>query len=133
MKLGTCSMHKNVKQIFEILLLKSFGEFFKNFTSAAELPCRQASSSIISKFGLEIAWLILGMCRIDFFYFGSVQFLHKTQFRFGMSLWFGSVKKTWFGLDIIVIYFSCSTCANITATVDDNFDVTDVTHNNDKK
>jgi len=54
---------------------------------------------------------------------------------------FGSVEKTWFGLDITVIFTThviaeywvvklIKITANITVTVDDYFDVT---HNNDNK
>ena len=48
------------------------------------------------------------MCRIDFFYFSSVSVRFFMKNSDSVRNEFGSVKKTRFGLDIIVIYCSCN-------------------------
>ena len=52
---------------------------------------------------------LLGMCGIDFFYFGSVSVRF---FKNSDSVWneFGSGKKMQFVLNIIVIYYSLNRC-----------------------
>ena len=65
----------------------------------------------------------------NFFYFGTFFFL-KTRIRFGMSL--VRFKKTWFSSDIIAIYYSCIS-KYYSGSGWHDFDVTDVTHNNDNK